>query len=192
MLGVYEKVTQSRTGRGKLCLVKHFCEQKLYTTPMTDFTEHFLHPANFNGFFSAQAREELRRKRLSLGLSYCALGRFLGVHWSTIRKWEYGIIQHCSLSLQNRIASFLRGEYDFDIQANLGDPRLGAYLRPVTPPAIECVHRLASCYHLLESRPDLRSLLLDAAFQAAREALLQIKEELEKKDAQASKGPQIS
>lgn len=144
---------------------------------MAEFAEAFPLPA-FHGQFDPQFCAEFRRKRLALGLSYCALGRFLGVHWSTIRKWENGLICQCSLHSRKRIAGFLRGDYDGDIQANLGDPRLGAYLRPVSAGAMACVRHLVSCYHLLESRPDLRSLLLDEAFQAAREALLKINAEL--------------
>ena len=135
---------------------------------MAEFAESFPLPA-FHGQFNPQFCAEFRRKRLALGLSYCALGRFLGVHWSTIRKWENGLICQCSLHSRKRIAGFLRGDFD---------PRLGAYLRPVSAGAMACVRHLVSCYHLLESRPDLRSLLLDEAFQAAREALLKINAEL--------------
>jgi hypothetical protein len=149
---------------------------------MAEFANSFSLPA-FQGQFDPQTCAELRRKRLALGLSYCALGRFLGVHWSTIRKWENGLICQCSLHFRKRIAGFLRGDYDYDIQANLGDPRLGAYLRPVSAGAMACVRHFANCYHLLESRPDLRSLLLDEAFQAAREALLKINAELTKPSA---------
>lgn len=145
---------------------------------MTDFLESSAGSPVFQGRFDARICAEFRRKRMALGLSYCALGRFLGVHWSTIRKWENGRICHCSIHFQKRIAGFLRGDFDYDIQASLGDPRLGAYLRPVSLGAMACVQHFASCYHLLESRPDLRSLLLDEAFRAAREALLEIKAEL--------------
>ncbi|MBQ4481057.1 MAG: helix-turn-helix domain-containing protein [Victivallales bacterium] len=121
--------------------------------------------------FDKQLRTELRRHRQSLGLSYSALGRFLGLHGSTIQKWENGIIRRCSLHHRENVTRFLRGEYDADIQAKLGDPRRGAYLCPISASAIECVKRLANCYHLLEPRPDLRSVLLEAALKAANEAL---------------------
>jgi len=134
-------------------------------------------PALFKGFFDESTRHAMRRHRMALGLSYSALGRFLGVHWSTIRKWENGLIRQCTLQLRTRVASFLRGDYDFDIHANLGDPRLGAYLRSASSPATACVQRFASCYQLLGSRPDLRSLLVEEAFRATREALTRINAE---------------
>ena len=121
--------------------------------------------------FDEQLRLQLRRHRQSLGLSYSALGRFLRLHGSTIQKWENGIIQQCSLHSRERLIHFLHGDYDDDIRAKLGDPRRGAYLCPVSASAIECVKHLANCYHLLESRPDLRSLLLEAATKAANDAL---------------------
>ena len=121
--------------------------------------------------FDKRLRTELRRHRQSLGLSYSALGRFLGLHGSTIQKWENGLIHQCSLHHRENVTRFLRGEFDADIQAKLGDPRRGAYLCPISAPAIECVKRLANCYHLLEPRPDLRCVLLESAFQAADEAL---------------------
>ena len=134
-------------------------------------------PALFKGFFDESTRHAMRRHRMALGLSYSALGRFLGVHWSTIRKWENGLIRQCTLQLRTRVASFLRGDYDFDIHANLGDPRLGAYLRSASSPATACVQRFASCYQLLGSRPDLRGLLVEEAFRATREALTRINAE---------------
>ncbi|MBO4620937.1 MAG: helix-turn-helix transcriptional regulator [Victivallales bacterium] len=136
-------------------------------TPANDISN----PQEERMSFDDQTRMRLRRHRQSLGLSYSALGRFLGLHGSTLQKWENGAIRKCSLRHQKILTRFLHGDYDADIHAKLGDPRRGAYLCPISSSAIECVKRLANCYRLLESRPDLRSLLLNAAWRAANEAL---------------------
>ena len=142
---------------------------------MIDSLDELLPREVFRGTFTNDFRLELQRRRKALGLSYCALSRFLGVHWSTIRKWEVGKIRHCSDHFRRRVAKFLRGELDSDIHACLGDPRIGTYIKPVSSQAMACVQRFANCCHLLEDRPDLRSALLDEAYQATADALRALK-----------------
>ena len=142
---------------------------------MIDSLEELRPHDTFRGTFTEATRLELHQRRQALGLSYCARSRFLGVHWSTIRKWEVGKIHHCSEHFRRRVAKFLRGELDADIHAALGDPRIGTYIKPVSAQAMACVQRFANCYHLLDARPDLRSVLLDAAYQATSDALRALK-----------------
>ena len=149
---------------------------------MAEFANSFSLPA-FQGQFDPQTCAEFRRKRLALGLSYCALGRFLGVHWSTIRKWENGLICQCSLHFRKRIAGFLRGDYDYDIQANLGDPRLGAYLRPVSAGAMAKFYfiepsNMQAQRHDLEVRslvPRIESVADEGAFSNLCDAKVSVK-----------------
>ena len=71
----------------------------------------------FGGKFTPAVRERMRAKRLELGASLQALGEKLGVHASTLRKWEAGEIHDCHGQNQVRVRRFLRGEYDAAVTA---------------------------------------------------------------------------
>ncbi len=59
-----------------------------------------------------EMRERLMGKRLALGLSQEALGRFLGVHTTTVCLWESGRLTACREQHAARLQAFLAGAYD--------------------------------------------------------------------------------
>jgi len=66
----------------------------------------------FDGRITPAISQRLHSRRLALGLSYERLAEALGVSWSTLRKWELGECSRCTASKQERLADFLRGNYD--------------------------------------------------------------------------------
>lgn len=117
--------------------------------------------------FTPQVCERLKQKRLELRISYSTLGHFLGVSWATVRKWELGKTAVCQRRHSQRIQKFLNGDYDEDF----GRSTTASSLRPIPPAAVACIRKLASCYRLLSSRPDLQKELLTEASQAVSRVL---------------------
>ena len=66
----------------------------------------------FDGQFTPSVRQELRHKRLSLGVTQERLAWILETNWSTFRKWEAGKTSACHDRYIQRINDFLRGAYD--------------------------------------------------------------------------------
>ncbi|MCQ2396327.1 MAG: hypothetical protein MJ106_01355 [Lentisphaeria bacterium] len=106
-------------------------------------------------------RRAFREHRLALGLTYSALGRFFGTSWATIRKWEIGLTSHCRHQQGEMFLRFIKGHYDLDFRCAMNSSNISAYLRPVSPEAIECLHKLTNTYRLLATRPDLQMEFLD-------------------------------
>lgn len=101
-------------------------------------------------------RRTFREHRLSLGLTYSALGRYFGTSWATIRKWEIGQTRHCHRQQGEMFMSFIKGRYDVDFVCSMDSPNISAYLRPISPEAIACIHKITNTYRLLMTRPDLQ------------------------------------
>ena len=66
----------------------------------------------FNGTFTKEIRDSMRLKRMELGLSYHRAANYLGVNWSTFRKWENGTTKDCDVCYRPRIEKFINGDYD--------------------------------------------------------------------------------
>jgi len=65
-------------------------------------------------------RGKLRRLRLAEELSFAELARFLGVHGTTLRSWEYGL-RHFSLERRGgRLRLFLSGDCEGCVRPFLG------------------------------------------------------------------------
>lgn len=124
--------------------------------------------------FTPQVREQFKKKRLALRISYCALGKFLGVSWATVRKWELGKTTRCLRRHRQKVQKFLAGEYDEDFGRETTYFSPNTALRPVAPAAVACIQKLASCFRLLSSRPDLQKELLTDAAQAVSRVLLRL------------------
>ena len=74
----------------------------------------------FKGNFDLFICEQFREKRHSLGISLKQLGEFLKIHWTTVRKWEAGLITACHPCHISTIDSFLNGDYDSALQIMFG------------------------------------------------------------------------
>ncbi len=57
-----------------------------------------------------ETRKTLRAKRLGLGFSYSAAAEYIGVHWSTCRKWETGETTQYTRAVEHRVQYFLNEE----------------------------------------------------------------------------------
>ncbi|MGN0866674.1 MAG: helix-turn-helix domain-containing protein [Oligosphaeraceae bacterium] len=128
-------------------------------------------------WFSPALRRRLTEKRLGLGLTYASLGRFLGVSWATVRKWELGKSRVCQQRHRRLVQDFLRGDYDQALREDRNRPGMGAYLRPVPREAVACVQRFANGYRLLGECPQGRRLLVEEAQRAVRQVLSQLLKE---------------
>ncbi|MCQ2403067.1 MAG: hypothetical protein MJ202_05005 [Lentisphaeria bacterium] len=124
--------------------------------------------------FTPQVCERLKQKRLELRISYCTLGHFLGVSWATVRKWELGKTAVCQHRYSQRVRKFLNGDYDEDFERSTTYQAPASSLRPISPAAVACIRKLASCYRLLSSRPDLQKELLTEASLAVSRVLRQL------------------
>ncbi len=127
--------------------------------------------------FSPALRRQLTEKRLGLGLTYAALGRFFGVSWATVRKWELGKIRVCQQRHRRMVVEFLQGNYDQALREDRNRPGMGAYLRPVPRDAVACVQRFANSYRLLGECPKGRRLLVEEAQRTVRQVLSQLLKE---------------
>ena len=131
-------------------------------------------PALFKGFFDESTRHAMRRHRMALGLSYSALGRFLGVHWSTIRKWEAGITGACHPRHIKRVTKFLQGDFDEQMRV-ISRQDVFPKLQPVRriPLAVDqCLERASQTYQLCHADyPELGNAFLVAIDQAIQDAI---------------------
>ena len=67
---------------------------------------------DFDGRFDDETRALLKRRRLSLGLSYARLAQALNVSWLTLRNWEQGHVSKCHASQVMPLRNFLGGKSD--------------------------------------------------------------------------------
>ena len=107
----------------------------------------------FDGKFTPEVRERLRAKRQELGVSYQALGDRLGVHASTLRKWELGKILDCHGQNLVRVRRYLRGEYDAAVAASATPDR--APQRGMPPELRLLMARMEELYGLCHRFPGL-------------------------------------
>jgi len=114
--------------------------------------------------------QQLRKRRSNMKLSYVALGRFLGVHWTTIRVWELGRTCSMAQASEVKLRRFLNGDYDrfilpllhiFPEQDNLAD----------LPP--ELAEALANIWNLRDSMAESPELqrFFEKAMEGAYEEI---------------------
>jgi hypothetical protein len=112
----------------------------------------------FNGNFTESLRLDFRRRRLGLKLSLAQLSQLLDVHWTTIGKWETGIIRRCHPAHRHKVAAFLSGRYDCSIRQRL-TPFTNLPAASAAPELLEPLTSLGSVFQLLSTRADLQNLL---------------------------------
>ncbi len=118
---------------------------------------------NEGAVFTNELRNSLRTKRMSLGLTYVALGRFLGISWGTVRKWELGQTQCCLQRHASLVRNFVDGLYDEALLGRMGSANVNAYLKPLPNEALLCAQRFHACCRMLASSPELRSAFIRRA-----------------------------
>ena len=126
----------------------------------------------FDGKFTPEVRERLRAKRLELGVSFQQLGEKLGVHASTLRKWEKGEILDCRGQNLHRVRRYLRGEYDAAVAASVAPDRTPQQRLP--PEMRLLMSRIAELYGLCSHFPGLGERMMAAFTETYRRMVREV------------------
>ena len=121
----------------------------------------------FDGRFTDQIRRLLHNKRVQLGLPYHRAARFMGVNWSTFRKWEMGPTTACGLYYRGKLENFINGAYDQQLQELYQRRHITGYSEMLPNTISECMERVTNAYRLCRLRPELRQTLLQKVDSAA-------------------------
>ncbi|NMA21221.1 MAG: hypothetical protein GX927_11645 [Lentisphaerae bacterium] len=126
---------------------------------------------HFDGKINAAIRKRIQNKRLQLGMSYQRIASLFAANWSTIRKWETGPTETCSVAFRPILEDFLNGKYDKILRKQQSDPLTGNYPQCLPENALRCMEKFGHAYHLLRYRPELRENLLTNVDKITRNAL---------------------
>ncbi len=124
--------------------------------------------------FTTEIRQALSRKRRELGLTFTALGDFLGVSWATVRKWELGKSRECQRKHAKMVESFLAGAYDQELSGSHASPRLNSCLRPLPREAVHHARRFLNTLRLLNATPVRQQALILLTEQLLRATLREL------------------
>ncbi len=99
-----------------------------------------------------EVRKALREKRLRFGMSNSGAGEFIGVHWSTYRKWETGETTQYTREIERRVQCFLTEEKPS--LATLDEHEKASRMMD------KLIHRLRNTYRLCQRQPRLQERLV--------------------------------
>ncbi len=138
----------------------------------------------FDGRFNSEIRKRIHAKRLQLGMPYQRIANLFAANWSTVRKWETGPTETCSVALRPKVEDFLNGKYDKILLDQQNDLLTGNYPQCLPECALRCMEKFGHAYHLLRFRPELREDMLTNIDKITRDSLQQmIATENEEKNA---------
>ena len=127
----------------------------------------------FTGVFDEVSRVQLRRHRHELELSLQETAQVLGVHWTTLAKWESGEIQHCHPRHRRRVEEFLSGEFDNWLGCSEGIRHSEEVkLSQLEPVLREELLHLGCVFQMLNDYPDLQNLLTGRLNRIVEELIL--------------------
>jgi len=123
------------------------------------------------GSFTSRFREAFREKRLSLGMTFEAVGELFQQNWSTVRKWENGITSHVAPYIRKKLIDFIDGTLDVEAQEvarrawrrNSGGGLAGEFEA--------CLKRASSALKMCEEYPQLCQEMMNVMDQAAQYTL---------------------
>ncbi|MBP5674266.1 MAG: helix-turn-helix domain-containing protein [Lentisphaeria bacterium] len=98
-----------------------------------------------------EMRNAMQEKRKSLGLSFAGVAQFIGVHWSTYRKWENGETTKFTREIERRVKHFLdspKPVMEYITEEEDDGKRLE-----------RLIHRLRSIYRMCQKEETLREKL---------------------------------
>lgn len=127
----------------------------------------------FDGVFGDKERKRLRLRRLMLGLSLYGLASQLGVHWSTLWKWEQGMIAQVQPRHRRVVAQFLNGD-------SLPQTRPGApqeqpdSLTMAAPQLRNCLRQFSATCRVLSDAPRLQAQLVEQTLALVDRILAQL------------------
>ena len=126
----------------------------------------------FNGDFTDEIRAAIRSKRIELGLQFNRIASFMGVNWSTFRKWENGPTRHCDVCYRPKIENFINGNYDSQLLTYLTDTSYDEFLNGL-PERIQMVmEKFTNAYALCNrEQPEIGEEMLELVDKAAMYAL---------------------
>jgi len=110
--------------------------------------------------FTLRFCEKLRERRRELGLSYAQLGFFLGVNWSTVRKWEQGGVMACNARVRPALLAFLSGKSDETVLLVLRQRREQKQKREYPNWAYSYFARVRMTFDLCHQKPDLQRQMI--------------------------------
>ncbi len=131
-------------------------------------------PIYFDGKFNSEIRKRIQIKRLQLGLPYQRIANLFAANWSTVRKWETGPTETCSVALRPKVEDFLNGKYDKILLDQQNDLLTGNYPHCLPECALRCMEKFSHAYHLLRFRPELRDNMLVNIDKITRDTLQQM------------------
>ena len=135
----------------------------------------------FDGQFTPLVRQELRHKRLALGVTQERLAWILNTNWSTLRKWEAGKTAACQDRYIPRINDFLGGAYDETlISMRERDSDMRLLLESMSRDLWIWLVRVISLDHLCRQYPDL----VESVVQMLKTGIKQVCDQLEKTSRQ--------
>ena len=98
-----------------------------------------------------EVRQALREKRMGFGMSYSGAAEFIGVHWSTYRKWETGETTQYTREIERRVQCFLTEEKPS--MATLDEQEKSTRMME------KLIHRLRYTHRLCQKQPRLQERL---------------------------------
>lgn len=128
----------------------------------------------FDGRFNSEIRKKIHFKRLQLGLPYQRIATLFAANWSTVRKWETGPTETCSVALRPKVEDFLNGKFDKILLDQQNDLLTGNYPQCLPECALRCMEKFGHAYHLLRYRPELRDHMLTNIDKITRDVLKQM------------------
>lgn len=99
-----------------------------------------------------EIRDALYQKRTALGMSYTMASEYIGVHWSTYRKWEIGKTSKFTRNVERRVMRFLEEDIPFNKMSSNPVESSSRTLEKL-------IHRLRSTYRLCQNQPSLQERL---------------------------------
>ncbi len=129
---------------------------------------------SFKGILTPELRRIIGERRRDMGLSYCSLGNFFGVDWSTVRKWEKGPTVLCSIAHRPMVESFINGEYDDMLMRMQNDYYRNNDSRFIPATMQVCMDRIGSTYAMCEEFPELKSQLITELMNCTSQTLSQL------------------
>ena len=125
----------------------------------------------FDGVFDAAGRERLRLKRMMLGMSLYRLASQLGVHWTTLWKWEQGMIAEVQPRHRRIVAQFLYGD---GVPAARQDHGALDRLATDSPSLRNCLRNFCATCRILSDAPHLQAKLVGQALETVNRRLAQL------------------
>ena len=128
----------------------------------------------FKGVFGAAERERLRMKRMMLGMSLYGLASQLGVHWTTLWKWEQGMISQVQPRHRRIVEQFLNGD-GLPQERSAAPWADGSDSQAMSSPQLRnCLRGFCATCRILSDAPRLQAQLVEQALEKVDQLLARL------------------